>query len=82
MLSRILRKKTAQRDFIFDFQSTDFESDRKIAEQALSLYKTAWSLPKDAFVMGKPEAISMGWSFAKLFLSMELVQKLHENNLH
>jgi len=72
-------QKKPQRDFIFDFQSTDFESDRKAAERVVSAYQKIWNLPDDVFIIGKP-APFMGWSLAKLFLSLELVAKLYDNN--
>ncbi|HYZ49739.1 MAG TPA: hypothetical protein VE593_02550 [Nitrososphaeraceae archaeon] len=64
--------------FILDFQSTSFELDSKLAIQVLSEYRKICGFAKDCdtFAMDDPVA-SAGWSFAKLFLSGEFVEKIY-----
>lgn len=71
-------------DFIIDFQSTDFEHDANIARNVLSDYSKTFSL-KDgspSFVLEPAKRKSAGWSFGKLYLSLEFVQKLYDNNIN
>lgn len=67
-------------DFIIDFQSTDFESDATIARKIFSEYQDSFGLKEGSFVLNSPQTSSMGWSFSKLFLSLEFVQMLYDNN--
>ncbi|MFL6346240.1 MAG: hypothetical protein ACJ71A_12465 [Nitrososphaeraceae archaeon] len=65
--------------FILDFQTTSFELDSKLAIQVLSEYQKLCGFAKDCdtFALDDP-VISAGWSFAKLFLSGEFVERLCE----
>ena len=64
--------------FILDFQTTSFELDSKLAIQVLSEYRKMCGFVKDCdtFALDDPVG-SAGWSFAKLFLSGEFVEKIH-----
>jgi hypothetical protein len=67
--------------FILDFQTTSFESDSKIAIEMLSEYQKICNFSDDhnTFALDNPVS-SAGWSFAKLFLSGQFVEKLYEIN--
>ncbi len=67
--------------FILDFQTRYFGSDSKIAIEMLSEYRKMCNFDNDynAFVLDYPVP-SAGWSFAKLFLSGQFVEKLYETN--
>jgi hypothetical protein len=67
-------------DFIIDFQSTDFESDAAIARKVFCQYVKSFNLGENSFVLDSPQRFSMGWSFTKMFLSLELVQLLYDSN--
>ena len=67
-------------DFIIDFQSTDFESDAAIARKVFCHYVKSFNLGENSFVLESPQRFSMGWSFTKMFLSLELVQLFYDNN--
>jgi hypothetical protein len=62
--------------FILDFQTTDFESDAKIAIDMLSGYQRMCKL-EDSFALDPPVR-SAGWSFAKLFLAGQLVEMIYK----
>ena len=64
--------------FIMDFQTTSFELDSKVAIQVLSEYRKICGFAKDCdtFALDNPVS-SAGWSFAKLFLSGEFVEKIY-----
>jgi hypothetical protein len=64
--------------FIMDFQTTSFELDSKVAIQVLSEYRKICGFAKDSdtFALDNPVS-SAGWSFAKLFLSGEFVEKIY-----
>jgi hypothetical protein len=65
--------------FILDFQTIDFEFDSKIALQVLSEYRKICCFDDDydTFALDNP-VYSAGWSFAKLFLSGEFVERIYE----
>lgn len=61
--------------FILDFQTIDFESDAKIAIEMLSYYQRLCKL-ENSFALDRPVQ-SLGWSFAKMFLAGQFVEKLY-----
>ena len=67
--------------FILDFQTATFESDCKIAIEMLSEFQKLCNFSNDynTFALDSPVS-SAGWSFAKLFLSGQFVEKLFEIN--
>jgi hypothetical protein len=76
--------------FILDFQTTNFENDSKIALETLNQYQKARgneddddgddnnsnSLEREYFALDPPVS-SAGWSFAKLFLAGQFIEKLY-----
>jgi hypothetical protein len=77
--------------FILDFQTTNFENDSKIALETLNQYQKACgntdddgddddnnsnSLEREYFALDPPVS-SAGWSFAKLFLAGQFIEKLY-----
>lgn len=67
-------------DIIVDFQTTDPDKDIKIAHSILAEFEKRFSLSTGSFQLGSVNQIPMGWSVVKIFLSLELAQKLYENN--
>jgi hypothetical protein len=68
--------------FILDFQTINFEFDSKIAIEILSHYQKTCNFDdygRNAFALDTPIS-SAGWSFAKLFLSGQFVEKLYKLN--
>jgi hypothetical protein len=67
--------------FILDFQTRNFGSDSKIAIEILSEYRKICNFDNDynSFALDY-QVSSAGWSFAKLFLSGQFVEKLYETN--
>lgn len=61
--------------FIIDFQTTEFEPDARVAKEMLDLYQKEFSLA-DSFALDEPMDTA-GWSFAKLFLAGQLVEKIY-----
>ena len=61
--------------FILDFQSVDFESDSKIAADMLSEWQKNCLLD-NSFALDPPKQ-SAGWSFAKMFLAGQFVEKMY-----
>jgi hypothetical protein len=61
--------------FILDFQTTDFEPDSRIAVDLLSEWQKASQL-ENAFALDPPVR-SAGWSFAKMFLAGQLVERMY-----
>jgi hypothetical protein len=61
--------------FILDFQTIDFEPDAKIAIDMLSGYQRICQL-ENSFALDPPIQ-SVGWSFAKMFLAGQLVEKIY-----
>ena len=61
--------------FILDFQTIDFEPDAKIAVDLLSGYQRMCQL-ENSFALDPPIQ-SAGWSFAKMFLAGQLVEKIY-----
>jgi hypothetical protein len=66
--------------FILDFQTIDFEPDAKIAIDLLSDYQRMCKL-EDSFALDPPIQ-SAGWSFAKLFLAGQLVERIYEYQVY
>ena len=66
--------------FILDFQtqSTNFESDFSIAKLLLTNFQKVCNFQgKEVFALDPPTT-SAGWSFAKLFISGQFVEKIYE----
>lgn len=61
--------------FILDFQTIEFESDSRIAISLLEEYQNACRL-QNQFALDPPFS-SAGWSFSKLFLAADFVEKLY-----
>jgi hypothetical protein len=61
--------------FILDFQTIDFEPDAKIALDMLSEYQRFYQL-ENSFAIDPPVQ-SLGWSFAKMFLAGQFVEKIY-----
>jgi|GEM_PF-361906 len=70
--------------FILDFQtqSTNFESDFSIANSLLTNFQRICKFEdKEVFALDPPTT-SAGWSFSKLFLSGQFVEKIYECDPH
>lgn len=67
-------------DVIIDFLTTNPEQDIKIACAIMNEFEKLFNLQVGSFQLKDAKALPMGWSRAKLFLSLELAQKLYENN--
>jgi hypothetical protein len=61
--------------FILDFQTINFEPDVNIALDMLSEYQRLYHL-ENSFAIDAPVQ-SLGWSFAKMFLSGQFVEKIY-----
>jgi hypothetical protein len=61
--------------FILDFQTVDFEPDGKVAVDMLTEWQKAHML-ENAFALDPPVR-SAGWSFAKMFLAGQFVEKIY-----
>lgn len=61
--------------FILDFQSTDFEKDVQLANAVLSELQKACELDNQYAL--DPPGESAGWSFAKMFISGQFVERLY-----
>jgi hypothetical protein len=66
--------------FILDFQTIDFEPDAKIAIDMLSDYQRLYQL-ENSFALDPP-VHSLGWSFAKMFLAGQFVEKLYTDQAY
>jgi len=64
--------------FILDFQTVNFEADSKIALEVLNELQKGCEL-ENSFALDDPVA-SAGWSFAKLFLSGQFVEKIYSRH--
>ena len=66
--------------FILDFRSVNFESDARIVTNILKQYLSSCGLdPNESdtfFALDRPISTA-GWSFSKLFLASQFVEKLH-----
>lgn len=62
--------------FILDFQTIAFEPDATIARKLLEGYQEIFKA-ENAFAIDEPVERA-GWSFAKLFISGEFVEKIYE----
>ena len=67
-------------DVILDFQTTNPDKDINFARSILAEFEKLFNLLPGSFQLDDPKSSSMGWAFTKLFLSLELAQKLYENN--
>jgi hypothetical protein len=61
--------------FILDFQTIDFEPDSKIALDMFSDYERLYHM-ENSFALDPPVQ-SLGWSFAKMFLAGQFVEKIY-----
>ena len=61
--------------FILDFQTIDFEPDAKIALHLLSEDQRLYYL-ENSFAIDPP-VHSLGWSFSKMFLAGQFVEKMY-----
>ncbi|MGI0037504.1 MAG: hypothetical protein ACRD99_04020 [Nitrososphaera sp.] len=61
--------------FILDFQTVEFESDSKLARDLLTDLQSKCQLENE-FALDEP-VLSVGWSFAKLFLSGQFAEKIY-----
>ena len=66
--------------FILDFQTIDFEPDAKIAVEMLSDYQRLCQL-ENSFALDPPVQ-SLGWSFAKMLLAGQFVEKIYAHNAY
>ena len=66
--------------FILDFQTIDFEPDAKIALDMLSSYQRQCQL-ENSFALDPPVQ-SLGWSFAKMLLAGQFVEKIYAHQAH
>lgn len=66
--------------FIIDFQSTNFDIDSKIALGVLQAFQKPFEDPRyqnqEQFVLDPPVS-SAGWSFAKLFIAGQFIERLY-----
>jgi len=66
--------------FILDFQTTSFPLDSKIAIIMLNEYQQEFQV-ENQFALDDPVP-SAGWSFSKLFLTGQFVEKLYSEHVH
>jgi hypothetical protein len=66
--------------FILDFQTIDFEPDAKIALDMLSTYQSQCQL-ENSFALDPPIQ-SLGWSFAKMLLAGQFVEKIYSHQAY
>ena|SRR5262249_51128604 len=68
--------------FILDFQtqSSNFASDFIIAMSLLSKYQRICHFENKEVFAIDPPVTSAGWSFAKLFISGQFVEKIYESD--
>ena len=64
--------------FIIDFQTTNFEPDAKIARDLLNTFQSEFGM-ENAYALDEP-MVTAGWSFAKLFMAGQLVEKIYAKN--
>jgi hypothetical protein len=64
--------------FILDFQSVDFERDARIANEVISELQKNCQL-ENQYALDEPVERA-GWSFAKLFLSGQFVERIIAGN--
>lgn len=69
--------------FIIDFQSTNFDDDSKVALAMLHEYQKPFDganpqyQNQELFVLDPPVS-SAGWSFAKLFIAGQFIERLYQ----
>ena len=66
--------------FILDFQTIDFEPDAKIALDMLFDYQRQCQL-ENSFALDPPVQ-SLGWSFAKMLLAGQFVEKIYAHQAY
>ena len=66
--------------FILDFQTIDFEPDAKIALDMLSDFQRQCQL-ENSFALDPPVQ-SLGWSFAKMLLAGQFVEKIYAHQAY
>jgi len=66
--------------FILDFQTINFEADAKVALEMLSDYQKLCNL-ENSFALDPPTQ-TLGWSFAKMFLAGQFVEKIYVYQIH
>lgn len=66
--------------FILDFQTTSFEPDSRIANDLMAELQKACEL-QNAYALDPPVERA-GWSFAKLFLSGQFVERLYSGHAY
>ena len=66
--------------FILDFQTIDFEPDAKIATDMLLEYQILYHF-ESSFAIDPPVQ-SLGWSFAKMFLAGQFVEKIYTHEAY
>jgi hypothetical protein len=77
-----LTSRTGIGTFIIDFQSTNFDDDSKIALDMLHTFQKPFeganprSQNQELFVLDPPVS-SAGWSFAKLFIAGQFIERLY-----
>ncbi|HEU4984971.1 MAG TPA: hypothetical protein VFT58_04975 [Nitrososphaera sp.] len=64
--------------FILDFQTTTFEPDSLIATDVLSELQTRCELENQYAI--DPPLERAGWSFAKIFISGQFVEKIRDSH--
>jgi hypothetical protein len=80
-----LTSRTGIGTFIIDFQSTNFDDDSKIALGMLHAFQKPFEganpryQNQELFVLDTPVS-SAGWSFAKLFIAGQFIERL--NHMH
>lgn len=74
---------TGTRTFILDFQTTKFDDDSKIVMNILNYYQASVQgeahIPQNQeYYALDPPVSSAGWSFAKLFVAGQFVERLYQ----
>ncbi len=64
--------------FIIDFQTVEYEPDSRIARELLESFQSEFKLT-DSYALDDPMDRA-GWSFAKLFMAGQLVEKIYAKN--
>lgn len=68
-------------DFTFDFQSQNYEEESQSTRTILcDFLKLLDVKDQGSFQVSDSRSQAAGWSFGKLFLSLEFVQKLYDGN--
>ena len=68
-------------DFTVDFQSQNYDEESQLTRTILcDFLKQLDVKDKGSFQVSDSQSQAAGWSFGKLFLSLEFVQKLYDGN--